>query len=154
MAGTRAGARKSVKTREVAWRKAMQDPKLRALRSRNAKRRWKDPAYRAKIQGPDTPWRKAVRNRTESRSKIALAAWRAGKYTNRALGKAKTSGKCDICGGKSKRCSLHRDHDHKTGEMRGRLCFRCNAALGLLRDDPALLRAAAVYLESYRRGKR
>jgi hypothetical protein len=45
---------------------------------------------------------------------------------------------------------LNVDHDHLTGKVRGLICSRCNTALGLLADDPALLRRAASYIEEYR----
>lgn len=40
------------------------------------------------------------------------------------------------------------DHDHSTGTFRGWLCFKCNAALGMVRDCPETLRALADYLET------
>lgn len=46
--------------------------------------------------------------------------------------------------------TLHVDHDHETNEVRALLCYRCNSALGSMRDDPALLREAANYLERHR----
>ena len=58
---------------------------------------------------------------------------------------------CHICGRKplsGKR--LYIDHDHKTGRVRGMLCFTCNYRLlgkGPL-NDPARHEAAAVYLRS------
>jgi hypothetical protein len=42
--------------------------------------------------------------------------------------------------------SLHVDHDHGTGEVRGLLCVRCNNAIGLLRENPDLMRRAARYV--------
>jgi hypothetical protein len=38
------------------------------------------------------------------------------------------------------------DHCHDTGKVRGLLCRQCNSGIGMLKDDPALLREAIWYL--------
>ncbi|MFI9806984.1 endonuclease VII domain-containing protein [Streptomyces sp. NPDC052301] len=43
--------------------------------------------------------------------------------------------------------AVHVDHCHKTGKVRGVLCFNCNSAIGKLGDDPDAVRRAASYLE-------
>jgi len=57
---------------------------------------------------------------------------------------------CAICGttnfNNRGRC-LEVDHCHTTGRVRGMLCSGCNAAIGLMKDNPISLRAAAMYLE-------
>src|SRR5215467_389431 len=62
------------------------------------------------------------------------------------------NGLCFLCGrppnGKGRR--LHIDHDHLTKKVRKLLCHNCNTAIGKLQDDPALLRAAADYIERHR----
>lgn len=55
---------------------------------------------------------------------------------------------CAICQEPSA-TKLFRDHDHKTGYIRGLLCSNCNAGLGMFKDNPRLLAAAIVYLQNH-----
>ncbi len=59
---------------------------------------------------------------------------------------AKQGGGCRICGKKPGKISLHVDHDHETGEIRGLLCVGCNSALGQFHDDTELLHRAVTYV--------
>ena len=58
----------------------------------------------------------------------------------------RSQGLCEVCNNPmgDKRCI---DHDHKTGEIRGVLCNKCNTALGLVGDDVATLTKLIQYLE-------
>jgi hypothetical protein len=68
-------------------------------------------------------------------------------------------GVCACCGqaekiitGRSKRSigtvpMLHVDHSHSTGAVRGLLCSSCNAALGLLSEDPDRVKLLLKYIE-------
>ena len=61
-------------------------------------------------------------------------------------------GRCAICGqpetavqhGKIKALAV--DHKHKTGQIRGLLCQRCNMLLGFAGDNTKILEAVVVYL--------
>ena len=58
--------------------------------------------------------------------------------------------KCHICNQPfSADLADHIDHDHTSHRVRGILCGNCNWALGLFKDNPALLRQAADYLEKH-----
>lgn len=64
---------------------------------------------------------------------------------------AEQGGGCAICGCVPERAaSLHVDHDHLTGAIRGILCIGCNQGLGQFRDDPDLLERAAAYIRKGR----
>lgn len=57
-------------------------------------------------------------------------------------------GACLICAFKPELPDdLNIDHNHDTGEVRGLLCRACNHGLGVFQDSPALLDAAAAYLD-------
>ncbi|MGW5778363.1 endonuclease domain-containing protein [Streptomyces sp. NPDC003863] len=57
---------------------------------------------------------------------------------------ADQGGVCVIC---QEGPAEHVDHDHRTGKVRGVLCFSCNAALGQFKDRPDVIRRAAAYVE-------
>jgi hypothetical protein len=74
---------------------------------------------------------------------------------------AAQGGCCAICsekiapiaeGGRT-RASACVDHDHATATVRAILCRGCNTGLGCFDDDPALLTAAARYLEQHSRAE-
>jgi hypothetical protein len=55
-----------------------------------------------------------------------------------------------LCAGCRKVPPHHVDHDHKTGRVRGLLCFNCNQALGNVRDDVYVMRGLIGYLDAHR----
>lgn len=56
-------------------------------------------------------------------------------------------GGCAVCGSVPERAaSLHLDHCHDSGAIRGILCLSCNQGLGKFRERADLLDAAARYL--------
>jgi len=56
-------------------------------------------------------------------------------------------GVCAICGRPPKKYRLNVDHDHKSGRVRGLLCWRCNKFLVPQQHTSDILRKAADYLD-------
>lgn len=87
------------------------------------------------------------------RANLAARGWTVAAYDAKL---AEQDGKCILCGsepdpnGVKAASRLHADHDHVTKQRRDLLCGRCNVGIGMFRDDPVLLRAAAEYIERHR----
>ena len=60
-------------------------------------------------------------------------------------------GKCAIesCGNYASERSLHVDHNHDTGSVRGLLCSKCNTALGLVNENTEILVGLIDYLNMH-----
>ena len=63
---------------------------------------------------------------------------------------AEQGGVCAVCGREPRPdISLHVDHSHTTAKLRGLLCFPCNVAIGLIREDHDRLDAIRRYLDDH-----
>lgn len=117
-------------------------------------------AYKAK--NPD----KAKRSALKYRSKPEVILHERGRYLKNKYGItfddyenlfAAQGGVCAVC----KRPetivignhinNLAVDHDHRTGKIRGLLCFACNTAIGQLDENPDRMRTLAIYIEEHRK---
>lgn len=82
--------------------------------------------------------------------RVRASKYRRFGYKRGDYGKmlASQGGKCAIChrDESDSRRSLHVDHCHETGHIRGLLCGRCNTAIGLFEHSPRGLRRAADYI--------
>ena len=93
--------------------------------------------------------------RKSNPEKVALYARRSRVRTTYGLEPkeydellSKQNNVCAICGEKPKTKSLHVDHCHTTGSVRGLLCHGCNTAIGLLKEDKDIMQKAIKYLET------
>lgn len=116
-------------------------------------KRKNDPEYRKRCVEISKSWRK--RNPEKSKFLIRNATLKL-KYgigiTEYEIILKNQKGRCAICGADNPKISgkgsksLHIDHDHKTGKIRGLLCQPCNTSLGRFNDDPVLVLKAYNYL--------
>jgi hypothetical protein len=63
-------------------------------------------------------------------------------------------GCCKICGYSDADDPLVVDHCHRSGDVRGLLCGRCNRGIGSFFDDPNILQNAIDYIEEHTGVKR
>ena len=108
--------------------------------ARHRERYATDPDYRARVLAHN---RKNAR-KTWLKAKYGLSLEDYDKML------ARQGGLCANCGKKSDGW-LAVDHCHITNKLRALLCKGCNAGLGYFGDNPVLLRAAATYIETWRR---
>jgi hypothetical protein len=96
------------------------------------------------------PARRTLEKERRARIRLLCRYGLTGEQYDALL--AAQSGGCAICSttaGTKSNPTLHVDHDHRTGKVRGLLCQNCNTAIGAFQDDPALLRRASAYLETH-----
>jgi len=115
--------------------------------NRERARRW--------IEENPERYREKQRRYVESGRK---AEWSRNSYLKRTFGMTQTDyeamlesqgGGCALCHRPpSRKISLHIDHDHKTGRIRGLLCGSCNNGIGLLQEDEEVLLRALDHVRS------
>lgn len=130
-----------------------EDPVVQAA----AKARREDPDRKAKaktkrLERTSTPeWKAKIREYQRARADRLRETRRLREYgisraEQQALHQEHSKG-CAICRAPWDEGPCCFDHDHATGEVRGLLCRTCNIILGLAKDSPSRLRAAAAYLD-------
>jgi len=166
--------KKIFKKGHTPWNKGMKHSEETKKKMSIAKKGRKLPDnHPFKIKGRE-PWNKGLKEPKEeyNRKRLEWANKNRGKRTfqaRRSYLKIKfgitqnefnkllnaQNFKCKICGEKYNmsidkvgrvRPNFHIDHNHKTGEIRGLLCSKCNLGIGYFKDSKELLIKAARYL--------
>jgi hypothetical protein len=110
------------------------------------KKLWRQ-THREQVNQSKRKWNAAHKSQIQNYFRRGAYGVLPEEYARRA---AEQGGVCAICLSK---CPTGRalavDHSHLTGKVRGLLCNRCNTGLGSFKDNPARLRKAAEYIESW-----
>ena len=101
--------------------------------------------HKEKINKQATQWRK---NNPEKVKQINIKSNYGLSHEDWLKMWENQNGKCAICGKLfSTPSNIYVDHNHRTGEVRGLLCQKCNYGIGYLNDDLQLIRRAIKYLK-------
>jgi hypothetical protein len=124
-----------------------QENKVRR-RARLRERYQEDASFKERVTRGAAQW--AAENRPRRRA-TNRASYLRRRYNLTEDGRSamllSQAGACLICQqDESLVGTLHVDHNHETGEVRGLLCGSCNKALGAFRDNPEVLERAARYI--------
>lgn len=140
-----------IKATQRKWNEANKD-KLKEDKRIWHKEQMKDPEYRKRNRDRAQAWAK---HNPERHAQLARSGWLRRKYGidaeeyDRRL--QLQGGGCALCCSKEvglpQRTFFFVDHDHETGRVRGLLCNKCNLGLSMFRDQPEVMRRAALYLE-------
>lgn len=106
-----------------------------------------------KVRALDKAWRTA--NPDKIRALVAKQVFKNNGWTPERFEQAWVAqeGRCAVCTRALTRVwrgrdAVFADHDHETRQPRRLLCRNCNTGIGLFKDNPSLLREAALYLET------
>lgn len=142
------------------WREKNHDRMLEQAKRHYAKHRDKIRAYAKEYRKRDPERTKLLDKQRRSKRVEKMKEWgRRALYRvtpEKFAAMMEKQGKCcAICGialAKKSNITLpHIDHavvDHRA-HVRGILCQRCNMALGMFGDDPAILERAIAYLDNF-----
>jgi hypothetical protein len=143
------------KEKQAEYHKAYYEKNKTKISERKARWIAKNPDKRQKYSARQNSRYKAdpqkystyFRNRYVIRTYGVTSEWYEKKF-------AEQGGVCAICGAQPdiERHGITRlaiDHDHDTGTVRGLLCNRCNAGMGIIGDSVKHLEDAAAYLKKW-----
>lgn len=97
-------------------------------------------AIKEKARGEEDRKRPEVK---KQRAVLAIAT--RNKNQEQQAGRPRSE-QCEVCGRRDK---IVFDHCHASTKFRGWLCFKCNAVLGFVDDNPHILELLAAYLRDH-----
>ena len=145
-------ARAAYRANPERYRKARADSYQKESAEKREARRAAGKVWREKnkdhLRALNAKWREKNKARTRDNN-LRRIGWSSALFDLRLAEQDNLCAVCslDLLTVPSKQ--RHADHCHTTQKPRGVLCHHCNAALGLAKEDPSVLRALLAYLEKW-----